>query len=92
MDSSAKTVCFPVVTVSEEAHVIPLMGRVLWDVHQDGLVKLATKVTLTLHCIQFTHNVTNYCNQKSFHLTIRFAGDQPCNTIDGTCQFGCMPG
>ena len=52
MDSSAKTVCFPVVTVSEEANVIPLTGRVLSDVNQGGLVKLASKVTL--HSLQYS--------------------------------------
>ena len=46
MDSLAKTVRFSAVTVSEAAHVIQSMGRVLPDVNQGGLVKLATKVTL----------------------------------------------
>ena len=66
MVSSAKTVCFPVVTVLEAAHVIPLMGRVHPDVNQGGLVKLAVKVTLHFPLILFTHNVTNDYN-KPFH-------------------------
>ena len=83
MDSLAKIVRFSAVTVSEAAHVIQSMGRVLPDVNQGGLVKLATKV-IKKYFQDYTQSTSISSDHKQKHLQ-RFKAKR--STYN--CQMSC---